>query len=85
VLSMRPEHADAAIELDFLGTPAAQDTADPDVHWRLRVVNAPGAVLWPASGSFRHHRGPLSLAAAETAQELTAALAMAQTPHSGRP
>jgi hypothetical protein len=82
---VQPEHADAAVEIDFLGTPAAPNAADPDVHWRLRVVSAPGAVLWPTSGSFRHYRGPLSVAVSETAQELAAALVTARAPRANRP
>jgi len=78
VLSSHSEQADAALEIEVLRAPAAENTGNADVHWRLRVVNAAGTVLWPASGSPRDYRGPLSLTASQMARELSSALATAQ-------
>ncbi len=84
VLSRRPEEADAALEIELLQAPVAEDAGDAKVHWRLRVVNAAGTVLWPASGAPRDYRGRLSLTVSQMARDLTTALATAQASRTRR-
>jgi hypothetical protein len=79
-LSKLPENADGALEIELIETPVVTDTDDPDVRWSLRVVNAEGLVLWPASGSPRSYRGPLSRTIFRMSQELGAVLVAARKP-----
>jgi hypothetical protein len=85
VLSRRPEEADAALEIELLQAPAAEDAGNANVHWRLRVVNAAGAVLWPTAGAPRDYRGPLSLTVSQMARELASVLATPRAHRSDRP
>jgi hypothetical protein len=77
-LSKRADEADAAIEIELLRTPATAHADDPDAHWRLRVVNATGATLWPTPGPARDYRGPLSRAVPQMARDLRDAVATAR-------
>jgi hypothetical protein len=83
-LSKLPEEADGALEIELIETPTVPDADDPEVRWSLRVVNAEGSVLWPASGSPRNYRGRLSRTISRMTRELDAVLVAAREPRTRR-